>query len=443
MVSAHAKGSLTAIIALFLIVTAGVQGQSQGSAPQQAPLIIDLKGALERARNNSPQLQSAALALEWAREDRSQSKAALLPSLNYSNQYIYTQGNGTPSGIFVGNDGVHVYNSQATVHQELFSPGRFVDYRRAVAAQALAAAKLDIVALGLVTTVIQDYYAAAAAQRRHANTLQALEEAKHFVDVTEKLERGGEVARSDAVKARLVWQQRQRDIEDAHLMVDKTRIALSVLLFSNYSSNFALVDDLGSVGALPPYDRLEASAKEKSPELRAAEESVRQEQFGVKIARTGYLPSLTFDYFFGINANEFAVRDAEGNNRLGSVAEASLTIPVWNWWTTRSKIRQADVRRKQAQLDLVLTQRQFFSNLRSTYLEAKSSLAQLDSLRSTLELSAESLRLTNLRYEAGEVTVLEVVDAQSTLAQARNAYDDGLFRYRLALANLQTLTGTD
>jgi outer membrane protein TolC len=38
--------------------------------------------------------------------------------------------------------------------------------------------------------------------------------------------------------------------------------------------------------------------------------------------------------------------------------------------------------------------------------------------------------------------VLEVVDAQSTLADARNAYDDGLSRYRLALASIQTLTGT-
>jgi outer membrane protein TolC len=37
---------------------------------------------------------------------------------------------------------------------------------------------------------------------------------------------------------------------------------------------------------------------------------------------------------------------------------------------------------------------------------------------------------------------LELVDAQNTLNQARNAYDDGLARYRVALANLQTLTGT-
>jgi hypothetical protein len=34
-----------------------------------------------------------------------------------------------------------------------------------------------------------------------------------------------------------------------------------------------------------------------------------------------------------------------------------------------------------------------------------------------------------------------VKDAQTTLTEARNALDDGLVRYRLALANLQTLTG--
>jgi outer membrane protein TolC len=49
--------------------------------------------------------------------------------------------------------------------------------------------------------------------------------------------------------------------------------------------------------------------------------------------------------------------------------------------------------------------------------------------------------LNGLRYQAGEATILELVDAQTTLTLARNAYDDGLARYRLAVANLQTLTG--
>ena len=41
----------------------------------------------------------------------------------------------------------------------------------------------------------------------------------------------------------------------------------------------------------------------------------------------------------------------------------------------------------------------------------------------------------------GESTVLEVVDAQSALTSAENAQIEGRVRYRLALANLQTLTG--
>jgi outer membrane protein TolC len=46
-----------------------------------------------------------------------------------------------------------------------------------------------------------------------------------------------------------------------------------------------------------------------------------------------------------------------------------------------------------------------------------------------------------LRYQAGESTVLEVVDAQNTLITSRNAYSDAQVRYRVALANLQTVTG--
>jgi outer membrane protein TolC len=409
---------------------------------QQGPLTIDFKNALERARGNSLQLRSAAIDMNLAREDRNQAKAALLPSLSYDNQMIYTQGNGTESGIFVANDGVHVYNSQAQVHQEVFSPEKLAEYRRTIAAQSLVAAKRDIVERGLVATVVEDFYAAVAAQRKSVSSQRALEEAQRFVDVTQKLEKGGEVARADVLKAQLVLQQRQRELQDARLDTDKTRIALAVLMFPDYRIDFTLVDDLDSLGSLPSYGEIEGAARKTSPELRAAEESIHQEELAAKIARAAYLPTLSFDYFFGINSRQFAVHDNEGLNRLGSSAQATLSIPVWDWWSTKSKVRQADMKREQAQLELEFSRRQLISHLHSLYLEAQAALAQLESLKHSMDDAAESLRLTNLRYEAGEVTVLEVVDAQSTLVEARNAHDNGLARYRLALASIQTLTGT-
>ena len=439
---ARAIWHLVFTAAIFCATNPLGRAQSPAGAAQSGSITIDLKDALQRARDNSQQLQSATLDIHIAQEDRSQAKAALLPTLSYFNQYIYTQGNGTPPGVFVSNDGVHIYNSQAQVHQELFSAEKLAQYRQTLAAQAFSAAKRDIVERGLTATVVAGYYAAVNAQRHAVNAQRALDEAQHFMDITDKLEKGGEVAHSDVLHAQLELQKRQIELQDARLAVDKSRIAVAVLMFPDYRIDFNLLDDLDSTASLPQYPDFESLAKGKSPELRAAEENLRQEQYGVSIARSAYLPTLSFDYFFGINSNQFAAHDPEGINHLGSSAQATLNIPVWDWFSTRSKVRQADMRRQQAQLDLELTQKQLISNLHSLYLEAQSSLAQIDSLRNSMQVAAESLRLTMLRYEAGEVSVLEVVDAQSTLADVRNAYDDGLSRYRLALASIQTLTGT-
>ena len=99
------------------------------------------------------------------------------------------------------------------------------------------------------------------------------------------------------------------------------------------------------------------------------------------------------------------------------------------------------MQKRQAEVDLNFARRQIEANVTGLYLEGQAAKAQLDSLRNSADLASESLRLTLLRYQGGEATALEVVDAQSALALARNAYDDGLARYRLALANIQTLTG--
>lgn len=418
------------------------QPQPQGQPGATGPLSISLSDALQRARSYSQQYLAANIAIALAQEDRKQAKAAQLPTLNYFNQYIYTQGNGTPSGVFVANDGVHVYSSQAVVHEELFSFTARATYRRTIAAEAAARAKAEIAVRGLVATVVQNYYGLITAQRHLINAQQSLDEARRFLDITQKQERGGEVAHADVVKAQLQTQQRERDLMEAQLAVEKAKVALGVILFPDVRQEYGIIDDLKDLSTLPPFDEIQTKALATSPDIRAAQASVQETGFGISAARGAYIPSLVFDYFFGINANVFAVRGPDDRHNLGSVAQGTVTIPVWNWGATGSKVRAAELLQKQAQLDLQVAQRQIQANLSTFYLEAQSSRTQLESLRSSVELATESLRLTILRYQGGEATALEVVDAQTTLAQARNASDDGLARYRLALANLQTLMGT-
>jgi outer membrane protein TolC len=260
------------------------------------------------------------------------------------------------------------------------------------------------------------------------------------MDITQKLENGGEVAHADVLKARIQAQQQQRDLQEAQLDMERTRLELAVLLFPDFNQNFAVVDDLQTPEPLPPFAEVEAAGKKNNPDLRAALAAREVANHEVTAAWGGLLPSLSIDYFYGIDSNKFAIR-TNGVRNLGYSTVATLQIPIFSWGSDRSKLKQAELRRDQANVELTFAQRQLLSHLRQFYNEADTARSEMDSLASSAEIAAESLRLTNLRYRAGESTVLEVVDAQNTLTQARNAYDDGQSRYRVAVANLQTLTG--
>jgi outer membrane protein len=295
---------------------------------------------------------------------------------------------------------------------------------------------------GLVVTVVQNYYGLIAAQRKYASVQEAAAEAQRFLDLSRKLEKGGEVAHSDVIKAQIQSNDRQRDLREAQLAMDKSRLDLAVLLFPDFNQNFTLVDDAQLAPPLQSFDDFVKAAQNHNPDLQASTSSFQASRFELASARGGYFPTLTLDYFYGIDAPHFAAREPDGTHNLGYAVTATLNIPVWNWGAAHSKVVQAGLRQKQAKRELSLAQRKLQADMRSLYAEAEAARAELELLKSSADLAAESLRLTTLRYQGGEATVLEVVDAQNTLTQARNAYSDGEVRARTALANLQTLTGT-
>ena len=407
---------------------------------QQTPLRLTLQDALARARRNSVTYQLALTDAGVAHEEKNQARAALLPSVTYNTSGIYTEGTGVNGAVkFIANNAVHEYASQGNVH-EAIDVASFTEFRRTSAAAAAARARSEVAARGLVVTVVQNYYGVAATQLKLDVAQKAADEGDRFLKLTQSLEHGGEVAHSDVIKAELQGNDRLRQLREAQLAFLNARLDLAVLIFPDLSDNFEIAEDLHSNVSLPTLPEVQQLAARDNPDIRAALEAAREAGYGVTVSRAGYLPSLSFDYFYGIDAAHFATR-TEGISNLGSSIVATVNIPIWNWGATQSRVRQAELRRDQAKRELSLAQRKLLAELQSLYAEARAAADELGSLNRSTELAAESLRLTTLRYRDGEATVLEVVDAQNTASLANTAYHDGAVRYRVALANLQTLTG--
>lgn len=428
-----------------------VQAAPPDSTASPQPAVITLDQALKRAQSSEPTYATAVADSKIAGLDRSIARAGLLPSVTYHNQALYTQPNGVsnqagqgtgaqPSFVFIANNAVHEYASQAVINEDI-GLAQISALRRADAAAAVAAAEMEIARRGLVSTVTGLYYGVAASNKKLAIAERAKAEADDFVKLTSQREQVREAAHADTVKAQLVQQTRERELSDAKINADKARLELAVLLFPDPRTPYTInvSETPAPLAARADVDLL---AAKNNAELKSALATLRLSSADVLAARGAYLPGLALNYTYGIDAPQFAVRGPDGVNNVGYSASVTLDLPVWDWLATEHKVKQSEIRRDAAKVALTATQRRMIAQLDEGYAEAQAARDQLASLDLSVATAAESLRLTRLRYTGGEATVLEVVDAQSAFITAQNAREDGRVRYEAALSGLQALTGS-
>jgi outer membrane protein TolC len=441
------------VVAQQTELTASQAKQPPAATSAPSPGQITLEDAITRAKATEPTFVSAVAANKVAALNHSLARSALLPSVVYHNQYLYTQpahgptqsGNASAAAAtsvprFIANNSVHEYTSQGVL-TETIGVQQVTAVAQASAAASVASAELEIARRGLVVTVVSLYYAVLASEHKMAVAQRALDEARSFTQLTGQREDAREAAHADVVKAQLQQQQREREVADAKLQSEKARLDLAVLLFQDPHTSYALKDFAGPA-PMPTREELEAAASQNNAELKSALASMHAANLDVTAARAAYLPDLGLSFNYGIDAPEFAVHGADGTRNLGYSAMATFDIPVWDWFATHDRIKQKTSLRESAKVTLSATQRRLVAQLDEFYGEASVARDQLQSLDQSAATARESLRLIRLRYSAGESTVLEVVDAQTALVAAETAREDGILRYQTALANLQILTGT-
>jgi outer membrane protein TolC len=400
---------------------------------------LSLQDAIQRSTKVAPELTVATAQVASAVAQRDQQRATLLPNVDYTTQFTYTQPNPGGDFRFISANAVREYLSLGSVRQDV-SLLNWAEYHRAKAAEAAAKARAEIARRGLTATVVQAYFAYAAALEKQKNANAAFAEAQSFVELSSKLKAGGEVADADVVKAKLQMQDRQRLQIQADLAVNQSRLDLAVLVFSSPDQAFVLANKLWELPATAPILNSTPSAIAQNPFITSANAELAQAKSQRQAAVAGYLPSLSFTYFYGIDATRFAVSD-NGRRNLGYGLQATLNIPIWNWGATRSQVRAGSFQVTAAKRQLSFAESRLRADIEAALGSINAEQQAVLSLEESVKLAQHSLGLAKLRYQAGETTFLEVVDAQSTLSTQQDTLVDTELRYRIAQANLEQLTG--
>ena len=116
-------------------------------------------------------------------------------------------------------------------------------------------------------------------------------------------------------------------------------------------------------------------------------------------------------------------------------------MPLFDWGGTISKLRQAQLHVRAADLQRQLTSRELYLQFLTARQEASTAAERVDNARRALADAERNATISIARYRAGEAPVTEATEAQTTRAQQRLTLQQALFDYQVALARLREAAG--
>ncbi|MGY6558366.1 MAG: TolC family protein [Nitritalea sp.] len=182
-------------------------------------------------------------------------------------------------------------------------------------------------------------------------------------------------------------------------------------------------------------------AMEVLPEVRAAELGVESAEYGIKIARGAFLPSVTVGVnIFSNYVDRFFLgeRDSFGTqleNNLSQSGNINLNIPIFSNFRNKAGLQRARLQKRLSELQEVETRQQVRQDIESAYTNAFAARQSYNaSLRRVASLE-EAFRIAQQRFDAGAINSADYQIAQNNLFNAQadlvNAKYGFIFRVKV------------
>ncbi|MBI4455846.1 MAG: TolC family protein [Acidobacteria bacterium] len=438
--------SMPTALAVFLPVEGQLDVANVPDGLPPGPIPLSFQDAVSRAlRSNLTALLAGERKVE-ARGRETEARANLLPNLSGSAYQANVTRNlaafGFRPGFFPGFSTFVGPFSNFDARLQLVQSILDLD-----ALWELQAGRADVRIAGLreqlarrqVTTMAALAYLEALRAERGVDAARAnVEMARSLLTLAQDQRNAGIATGVDVSRAETRLAEEQVRLTQAQTASQRARLQLLRGTGLPLGGALVLTDSLQfTVETLPSVQAAMVAADHNRIELRIAEEQVRLHRYELRAAQAERLPSLEFvgDYGpSGINVNEAALPTR-------SVA-VRLNVPIFDGGTTRGRIVAAGSRRRQAELELDDLRAQVEEEVRLALQTLGTTAEQVRAADQAWVLAQRELQMARDRFAAGVTSNIEVMNAQTALASARDAQTGALAQYNTARINLAAVLGS-
>ena len=421
-----------------VIIALALWAAAAPAQPGSQPLTLE--DCVRRAQSAQSNVTIARQQAEIARYERIQANANFLPQVSISNLFIYNSptlvpGNPNPFS-FVSLNGVHEYSTIGNVGLELDTSGRLrAQLARAKADQDAAAAGILLSERDLRRAVAASFYRVALARRLIQVARDNLTEAQSFEQRNRLLVENQEVAQADLVKASAQVAFFEQAVNAAELEAKLANHELASFWTQDVDTTISITETLEEPMPVPKASTAPASPFLRRPEFRLFDAQRRGLLADARRARADLFPQLSLVQQYGFDATRYSFAER------GYATFVHLNVPVFDWFRARSASRQFTLQAEQVDTNRQIAERIFSKEYRDALARVDLVYSQIGIAERQVKLSEDNLRLSRVRYEGGEGTALDVVAAQSQLAQARANYFSAKANYLNARVDLEVAEG--
>jgi len=427
-------------LGLFVLVISWPLWAAEAQSAAPGPLTLEdcVRLALEAPSPASLADQAVGI----AREQGTVARSGILPQVRFGNGFVYNSPRLTQRDqfSFVALNGIREYLMVVDSSWEIDLSGRLrAGLAIARAQRNLAEADRRLARRDLRRAVAVAYYDVLLTRRLAKLETAALDEARDFEKRTQALQAQGEASMADVYKAKAQRARFERRVSQARMNARLANQVLASYWTDDVDRELNLEDTLDRPPPLPAELAAPPAAVpsivRRRPELQRFE-ALRQQFRGEETAAKAQLrPQANVVFQYGLDSNYVRWADR------GYAAFVTLEIPLFDWFRSRGAARQARYRAAQIAHQRAIALRAFSREYFAAKARAESWHERIAVARDELRNARENLRLARLLYEGGEGLALDVVTAQTQVADSGTAYYTAIAGYLKALVDFEVASG--
>jgi outer membrane protein TolC len=421
---------------LGIVLSAGVALAQES----QKPLTLEesIRIALDRNLRLLSSMEEAAGA-EFRR------KAAMTDFFaKWTGQYSYTYFNSpTVIGFFGGGlagSDRNVYNLGTTISQPLFAGGSILsNYRVEKLGVDVSKTDVETIKRDIVLQVREGYFDILRAEKFLEVARQTVRQFTAQLEVAKAFFAVGIVAKNDVLQAEVRLANATLGLVRAENDVILAESSFNSLLRNEINTPLQVVDIL----SYSPFSlSFEDSVKEalgRRPEIRNAALKIEQAKEGVKIAKSGFFPTISLSGNYSRFSEEPLLIGDLRSERW--TIQTLATFTLGDWGKTAHRVGESKVKVTQAENSRVQLIEGITLDVKNGYQVMLVAEKNISVAEKAIEQAEENLRMNEERYKHQVATATDVLDAVTLLAQARVNYFGALSDFNIAKARLERAMG--